>query len=533
MRLRAWLGTTKGYQVRKRTRWGLITAVVAVAIGAPVSAAIPALAGTADGSDAIAVAPPAWTDCADGFQCASIKAPLDYDHPRGRQVDLAMIKLPATNPAGRIGSLFVNFGGPGASGIERLRARAGWAWLFSPQLRERFDLVSWDTRGVGRSTAVRCFDTQQEQQDYFNAIPYFPVGADEEHSFYATAADLAQRCRRLNGDLLDHVSTANTARDLNLMRRSVGDTQLSYLGESYGTHVGATYANLFPDKVRAMVLDGTLDFAGNANGHGVDGDRLPIDTRQDVPRGIADTFDQFLARCTAAGTRCAFSAGDPRAKWAALTAAARQHPITVAGTTWTYAAIVGNVNDSLVRPEFWPDLASTLQAQYDARTGTAPARVAAATHPTREKYLDNRSEAFFAINCVDSDVPHDTSVYSRLAVTEEQRVPYFGPIGVFDYMPCAFWQGHDRDRYVGPWNRRTAAPILVTNNRYDPSTPLKGAQDATNELARAGLFVIDGAGHTGMYVHSTCGERVKREYLFSAVLPGGGTTCAWDADPFD
>jgi len=111
-------------------------------------------------------------------------------------------------------------------------------------------------------------------------------------------------------------------------------------------------------------------------------------------------------------------------------------------------------------------------------------------------------------------------------------VPYFGQLGVFDYMPCAFWQGHDPDRYVGPWNRPTAAPILVTNNRYDPSTPLKGAADGTNELARGRLFVIDGAGHTGMYVHSTCGEAVKRTYLSTGVLPAGDITCAADSDPF-
>jgi pimeloyl-ACP methyl ester carboxylesterase len=502
---------------------------------AVLAALVPALAATPAGAatDAEAEARPSWTDCSDGFQCATVTVPLDYDRPHGRRIELAMIRLPASNPAARIGSLFVNFGGPGASGVDRLRARAGWDWLFSPALKERFDLVSWDTRGVGRSTAIRCFDTKAEQQAFFASIVPFPVGAQQEQEFYAKADELAQRCKRLNPELIDHLSSANTARDLDVLRRAVGDAKLSYLGESYGTHVGATYANLFPHKVRALVLDGALDFAGNANGHGTDGFRLPIDTRQDVPRGMAETFGEFLRQCTAAGPKCAFSGGDPAAKWTALAARARQGPITTPdGTTWTYAAIVDNVSGSLTRPEFWADLGATLQAQYEAAVPGRRKAAAAAVRPHGEQYLDNRAEAFYAINCADSDVPRDPAVYSRLAVTEEQRVPYFGPIGVFDYMPCAFWQGHDRDRYVGPWNRRTAAPILVTNNRYDPATPLHGARDATAELARAGLVVVEGAGHTGMFVHSACGERLKREYLFTGALPPAGTTCPADDVPF-
>jgi pimeloyl-ACP methyl ester carboxylesterase len=471
-----------------------------------------------------------WADCGDGFQCATAAVPLDYTNPTtGQDISLAVIKLPATDPGHRIGSLFVNFGGPGRSGLQRLRERADWAWLFSPELRSRFDLVSWDTRGVGESTGVRCFETAEEEDAFFAGNPYFPVGAAEERAFYATAAEFARRCGQRNGALLNHMSTANTARDLDRLRRAVGDDKLSYLGLSYGTHVGATYANLFPGRVRAMVLDGTLDFAGNAVGHGDEGRTEPIDTRQDVPSGIAETFAKFLADCTAAGPRCAFSAGDPQTKWAALTARARQRPIVLDGTTYTYASVVGLVNDNLVREQYWPDLATTLQQLYDAPQGTVSDR----TVQSGQLYPDNSTDAFYAIQCADSDVPRDPRIYSRLAATEERRVPYFGPIGVFDMMPCAFWPGRDADRYTGPWNTPTAAPILVVNNRYDPSTPLHGARDATAELAHASLLVIEGGGHTGMYVPSTCGERVKRSYLFTGALPPTTTTCAADRGPFD
>jgi pimeloyl-ACP methyl ester carboxylesterase len=514
----------------------VVVAAVAAALAAPVGVAAASPGGSAAPR---AAAPPAvprlnWADCGDGFQCATATVPLDYDRPAGRTIPLSVMRLPAADPAHRIGSLFVNFGGPGRSGLDRLRERSQWAWLFSPELRQRFDLVSWDTRGVAQSAGVRCFASGAEEDAFFADYPVFPVGAAEERAFYAKAAEFARRCRQRAGDLLDHMSTADTARDLDLLRQAVGDAKLSYLGLSYGTHVGATYANLFPNNMRAMVFDGTLDFIGNAVGHGADGLTKPIDTRQDVPRGIAETFGDFLTQCSAAGARCAFSSGDPAAKWAALTARARQAPITLAdGTTYTYASIVGLVNDDLVREEFWPDLASTLQQLYDApATAAAAKRSAPSIVDTAGEPYDNGTDAFYAIQCADSTVPRDPGTYSRLAISEQQRVPDFGQIGVFDMMPCAFW-APSTDRYTGPWNRPTAAPILVTNNRYDPSTPLHGARDATAELANAELLVIEGGGHTGMYVPSTCGERVKREYLFTGILPPPTTSCAADKGPFD
>jgi pimeloyl-ACP methyl ester carboxylesterase len=475
--------------------------------------------------------PPAGCDCSGGFQCSTISVPMDYHQPRGSQVSLAMIKLPATDPGHRIGTLFVNFGGPGASGIDRLRARSGWDWLFSPQLKQRFDLVSWDTRGVFHSSpGARCFDTAAESDAFFNAQPSFPVGTAEEQKFYADNADLAQRCLAKNGELLRHMSTANTARDLDAMRRAVGDSRLTYLGLSYGTNVGATYANLFPGRVRAIVLDGALDFIGNATGHGNQGSTVPLDTRQDVPTGIAETFGQFTSKCDAAGpAHCAF-AGDAAAKFTTLMAAARQHPITAGGQTWTYAGIAGLVTSNLYHPLWWSGLAPILQDIYNAATGAAPTVRTAALAPQEE--YDNLSEAYFATNCADSDVPTDPAVYSRYGASEDQRVPYFGPMGVFDYMACAFWPAHDPDRYTGPWNRWTSAPILVVNNRYDPATPLAGARDATAELGRAKLFVVEGAGHTGMYVPSTCGEQVKRDYFISGTLPGSNVACAADDNPF-
>ncbi len=469
-----------------------------------------------------------WSDCQDGFQCASAKVPLDYNQPHGEQIELAVIKLPAADPSRRIGTLFVNFGGPGPSGVNRLRERARWPWLFSDELRARFEVVSWDSRAVARSAAARCFPTVDEQTAFLGAMPEMPTVPGEEAPFYDWSKEFADRCERHAGPILNHASTANTARDLDLLRRAVGDPKLTYHGISYGTQLGAIYANMYPSRVRAMVFDGSMDFEGNVNGHGGQGTTVPLDTRQGVADAIAATFDAFLRQCSAAGPRCAFSSGDPRLKWTVLAERARLAPIRLDGQTWTYAAVL-NAAAGLSQPSTYPDLAALLQKLFDAGT-TVPGVLPVARG---ESYLGNRTEAYHAIQCADSVVPTDTGVYSRAAISEDLRVPHFGRIAVFGNTTCAFWQGHDADRYTGPWNRRTAAPILVLNSRFDPATSLSGAYAGAAQLAEARVVVIEGAGHSSMFVASTCAERTKREYLFTGELPPEGTVCAVDESPFD
>lgn len=468
-----------------------------------------------------------WAECGDGFQCTTAGVPLDYRAPQGDRIELAVIKLPAADPGSRIGTLFVNFGGPGASGVDRLRERGRWPFLFSEELRARFDIVSWDPRAVGRSAGARCFADSGEQLAFLGSMPDMPGDAAGEGEFFAANRELADRCGELAGPILNHASSANTARDLELLRRAVGDSALTYHGISYGTQVGAIYANMFPGRVRAMTFDGSMDFEGSANGHAGQGVTVPLDARQNVAGGIAETFDAFLRLCAEAGPRCAFSGGDPVLKWRVIAERARVAPIRLGGAEWTYSAIVNAAAD-LSQPSTYPRLAALLQALFDAGTnpvGLLPISGAA-------EYTGNRTEAFFTIQCSDSVVPTDTAVYTRTAVSEDARVPYFGRIGVFDVMACAFWKGADPDRYTGPWNRRTAAPILVLNSRFDPATPLSGAYAGAAQLAAARVVVIEGAGHSSMYVPSTCAEKVKREYLFTSELPAEGTTCGIDASPF-
>jgi pimeloyl-ACP methyl ester carboxylesterase len=238
----------------------LVAALVATLFTVPpATATAPATSGT--GSAAVPELD--WgSGAAEGegleaFQCATAVVPLDYDRPKGRQITVALARLPASDPGRRIGSLFLNPGGPGGSGVDMVLQ--GGPFLFSDEVRARFDLVGFDPRGIMRSTPLRCYETLDEAlADWLTPFP-FPVTREEERIWVRSDRAVARACAERGGPILDHMSTANVARDMDLLRRAVGDAKLSYVGYSYGSYLGATYANLFPGKVRALVVDGVLD----------------------------------------------------------------------------------------------------------------------------------------------------------------------------------------------------------------------------------------------------------------------------------
>jgi pimeloyl-ACP methyl ester carboxylesterase len=505
-----------------------------------------------------------WGACSHGipaqFQCATEPVPLDYRHPNGSKIGLALMRLPASDPSERIGSLFIDFGGPGGPDITDLVNRA--YTVFSPAIRARFDLVTWDPRGVEYSDPVNCFATDTADNNYYNSIPVFPYPQSGEPSYFALNAQLGPGCQQRSGALLRHVSSADTARDLNVLRQDVGDPKLTYLGFSYGTVIGATYANLFPDKVRAMVLDGTLDFVGNATGHHPgDAAAYPVDVRQGVDRAGQEVFlDRFLPLCAEAGSACAFSGGNLRAKWQTLLSRARAGQLSYQDLMiFAYYDMEDPIAD-------WPGLASYLQGLYTSTTGgqalTAsqsaglaqaasraqsqrimgavgstggapePGSTAAGSGTASARYTDNRADAYYAIQCADSLVPTSDAVYHNLAITEDQKVPGFGRLIVYDMMPCATWPAMHTDAYDGPWNR-SRTPILVINAEHDPITPIWGAEAAVAELGNARLLKVNGDGHTSMYVEpSTCRDDAELAYLVSLRLPPKGTVCNVDQLPF-
>ncbi|MEU0370790.1 alpha/beta hydrolase [Streptomyces sp. NPDC006283] len=468
-----------------------------------------------------------WRPCEEpaqrGFECATLTAPLDHARPAGRTIDLAVIRRTATNPSTRIGSLFFNPGGPGGPGTAALPV---WYRFFPEELRKRFDIVSWDPRGVGRSTAVRCFSDAEEAQAWWERQPAgFPVGDKERRTWFAGRADLAKRCQERAGTLLPYVSTPDSARDLDRLRRAVGDGQLNYWGISYGTFLGAVYANLFPDKVRGLLLDGNVDPLGYVDGAKNGDVRETTSLRMGSDLGSAATLGQFLELCgRAPAARCAFSAGSPeatRAKLADLMQRLRRRPVD----EWTYGKTVAEVRSALyiVHPG-WTDAATMLQELWLGRAPQAPAPSAPGAYPGFEQ------EA--AVVCSESPNPRVLGRYPELEEFSAARAGDLGRRWVWDYEWCARWPATAAHRYTGPFDRPTAHPVLVVNPTYDPATSYQAAEAMTRTLADARLLTLHGHGHTVLGNPSTCVNQHAARYFTTGVLPPVGASCRQDTPPF-
>src|SRR6476646_8329721 len=290
--------------MRSWRRIATLLAVCATAIGvtAGASSAAPEKVG--------------WTKCHSDlgpFQCGTVQVPLDYDQPNGATISLALVRLPASDPAHRIGSLFLNPGGPDGSGVDFVLF-AG-PFLYNDSVRAHFDLVGFDPRGIGRSTALRCFGTPKQWGPYFTPFA-FPTTPAEELQWMNADLYLDSNCAQRGGNIADHMSTANVARDLDQLRQAIGDMELTYAGVSYGTMIGQTYANMFPGNVRAIIIDGVLDPIAWTTGRG-DGSTVPFSTRLRSDAGAQATLNEFFRLCDAGGANCAF-APHSAARFAAL-----------------------------------------------------------------------------------------------------------------------------------------------------------------------------------------------------------------------
>ena len=489
----------------------------------------------------------AWEPCAipdlPTQECAPFEVPLDYDEPAGVSITLAVARVPATDQANRIGSIFLNPGGPGGSGVLGLPVQYA---ALPDALRARFDIVGFDPRGIGESAPVRCFASIAEQITflYFAQMPRVPVGPEEEAAWAQAAEELAHRCGERNAETLPHLSTANVARDLDRLRQAVGDAAVTYIGSSYGTYLGETYAQLFPDRIRAMVLDGVINPPSYTSFDHGDGDIVGPDTTSFLRilsnQGSADALQAFVAHCAAAGPdRCAFAAAneaETRAKFDALMDRLRTEPMVVlgpAGTlTVTYSIVVDTLFNALYAAPKWAGLAQGLQRLEEGDAAGFLVATGALGGPPTLVYI-NTLEGQYANNCLDTDNLADPARYPAMARQAEARTPYFGTLWTYMSLPCAFWPAKDADRYTGPWDAKTSAPLLLISRLYDPATPHGGAVTAAKTLANARLLTIDGWGHA-FFVggRSTCADDYMTTYVIDLALPPVGTVCAEDVAPF-
>jgi pimeloyl-ACP methyl ester carboxylesterase len=530
------------------------------------TAATAALAGlVACLSPAAAAAAPVpvldWQPCIDprqqGFDCATAEVPLDYSHPTDMTFTLALIKYPAQDPDSRIGTLFWNPGGPSDAGTQYLPASVQG---FPEEVRGRFDIISWDPRGMGGSTTpvVQCFDSQEQEERFleaaFSRLPAIPVSPSELARYINARTTLNKRCVRRNGELLAHVSTADNARDLDLLRRAVGDEKMTYYGTSYGTFLGATYLNMFPDRVRAAVLDGAVApkaWAGN------DGDAATLSTflRIGSDFGASDTIREFMNQCGEVDTAsCAFSAGSSKAtqrKWAKLLSRLQASPVTtmpIDGLDQPVddRSLLSYVSSSIyvLRPlpgfgrfPGWVAVGEALQQVWEAskgRSGTVPAAAAAQpataapTPPAAASTYITSLGRQLSVVCGESPNPATKAAYADQALTSYQRAG----LNVWPFAAlCTGWSVKASSPYLGPWNRPTP-PVLVIGNTFDPATPYSSSQRMAEELWDGHLLTVDGFGHTTLLNPSACAQDYVASYLIDGNLPPTGARCAQDSAPF-
>jgi pimeloyl-ACP methyl ester carboxylesterase len=482
---------------------------------------------------------PCHRDTGYPFECGFVQVPLDYAHPGRATISIALVRLPAADPEQRIGSLFLNPGGPGGSGVDFALAIA--PIYRSTVLGARFDIVGFDPRGIARSTALRCFGTPRQWTGYFTPFPY-PT-TDEEEAVWETA-DLyvVDACERRAGRIIDHMSTADTARDLDLLRQAVGDEMLTYTGYSYGTYLGVTYANLFPDRVRAVVVDAVLDPIAWSTGAPGQGDTIPFTTRLRSDEGARDTLNQFFLLCDAGGTNCPF-APNSAARFAALYDSLLANPIVVIlpdGSTFTFshADLINNALGAMYNSFSWPSFAELLVA-IESMAG--PQQIGLRLHAL---WLDeglitkrgmpaypNYVEGFPGVGCSDSDNPHTYAAWSAAADDAEANYGYFGRLWTWLSSICAAWPGAQDSRYTGPFTANTANPVLVAGTLYDPATRYQGALTVHGLLPNSSLLTVNGWGHGTLFL-SQCADQIVTDYLVYGTVPPEGTVCYQDWVPF-
>jgi pimeloyl-ACP methyl ester carboxylesterase len=480
-----------------------------------------------------------WRLCDGGFQCSTARVPLSYQHPRGALISIAVIRHVATDPAHSVGTLFVNGGGP-AEQIEPFVAEYP---LIPAVLRERFDIVTFDPRGFGFSSAIRCFPSLAAENKVLAPVepyPTFPVGTAQTRTFERIYATIGSACARSAGALLLHDTTADEARDMNLLRLAMGVHQLGYIGLSYGTGLGAVYANLFPSTVGRMVLDGNLNPVAWTRGG-----RLPAFVRMGNGPNFAAQTRTFLSLCgQQAPSVCAFSAGSgaaTRAKFATLLKRLSRRPVVVGGQSVGYADVFeivppGDVSD-------WQPAAAALQDLWVASggagggsgaskaSGVSKSAVAPASSAAVGPYLGLVQS--LAVLCLDTGDSRQIGDYVAAARAGVRAFSGFGELAAWEEAPCAYWpRAAGQDRYTGPWNRKTAATILVIGNTGDPTTPYANSEAMARELGRARLLTVKGFGHTEFFNPSICASDYEFRYLITGKLPPAGTVCPQSVQPF-
>ena len=450
------------------------------------------------------VTPISWVACGADLQCGTLTVPLDYARPGGATIGIAVERHLADVPADRIGSLVINPGGPGVSGIDDF---ANELASLTPGLLDDFDIVTFDPRGVQRSSPVTCGETQGAVQ---GPLPNpVPQTAAQQKALLATMRQFASDCEQASGAVLPYVGTVDVARDMDRLRQALGDSGLTYMGQSYGTLLGATYAQLFPTHIRAMVLDSSIDPA-------LSFDQMTLGQAE----GFEGVLNSFFAWCAASPSCQWRPAGDPTSAVLALIARSYTDPPPAgggraAGTGELYDALL----DGLYSQSDWPTLGAALAADEN---GDGSAVVAMSNHYSTDGST-NGADAAEAVDCLDHPASKDLASYGALAELFATSAPVFGPLLAWGEAGCAVWPVAPT-RAPAPATAPGSPRILVIGTTEDPATPYSWSVSLAHELSQGHLLTVEGSDHVS-YFYSACVRADVQTYLVSLSTPPVGATC--------
>ncbi|MFI1018068.1 alpha/beta hydrolase [Streptomyces sp. NPDC020965] len=482
----------------------MATLAPGLAVAAPSSTTGKAPAPAANPLDRFTQQKLVWKRCAPdapaALRCATVKVPLDYTRPSGKTLNMAISRIKATNPAKRHGVMLLNPGGPGGSGL--------WMPLYWPkEVAARYDMIGFDPRGVGASSPVNCGLTPKQQEW---PRPYQSKTFAKD---VAWAKTVAEKCRKKEGDTLRHITTRNTARDMDVVRAVLGEKKLNYLGYSYGTYLGAVYAQMFPKRTDRFVLDSAVDPKLAWRG-----------MIQVWAEGAEPAFDRW-AKWTAARSST-YKLGSTSAKvektfWD-LVAAADRKPIKIEGESLSGTDIRGGMRGSF----FSPKEAAELVVMLKKAAAGKPARLGTLTQPPRfaPDAEDNMTSSFWSVVCGDNSAawPKSTDQYRKDALRDKKRYPLFGDFAS-NIKPCAFW-----DKSVEPATVvNNSVKMLIVQNEWDAQTPLSSALGMHRALKGSKLLTVKGGEGHGVYASnvSKCADAATTAYLTTGKLPAKNLTC--------
>lgn len=451
-----------------------------------------------------------WTSCEQAMRCAKVKVPMDYSHPEGQSIELAVVKLPASGT--KKGSLLINPGGPGGSGYDMV---ADSSSLFSSKLRGSYDIVGFDPRGVKRSAPVKCISDaamdEERQQDY-------DLDTNAGLAAYETQnkSDVAQ-CVKNTGDVLGFVDTVSSVKDMDILRGVLNEQKLDYLGFSYGTKLGASYADLFPSKVGKFVLDGALD---------------PTLTVETLGMGQAKAFEAALhswaeqcvqsADCPVRGT-----ADEAVQQIRDLNASYEKTPQkTQDGRLLTGSGFSSGLSLAMYSTDLWDVLQKALTDAFngDPNAMMSLADYAADRDPNTGKYSSNSAFAFTAINCLDYQMTTDITALRAESKALQAASPTFGKYLGYSGLTCKDWPYKSKVT-PHPIAAKGTGPIVVIGTTRDPATPYQWAQALRKQLASGVLVTWDGDGHTAYGRSNACVQNAVDSYFVDGSTPKDGLQC--------